>query len=347
MESRLTPADAHAGCPKNMEYGPCGGVDFDGGCEAADFRCVFLGDPLVTWHGATPASPDAVPRASGARAMLELMNTRPVVVADFPARAIDAESLTECARLLAGCVDATLAGDSGKARVQFSPSYRASLIMAAGLPVWTGLNCRDRNRVALEAELAGLAHLGVAGVHCVTGDHTVIGDRPDAAPVFDLDSSQLASLARAAGLLVSVGESPGTPPIELRPSRLLEKQNAGAEVCFVNHCGGPDAVGRFVRESRDLGVTARFIACVPMVTDVASATLLRSFTTLVLPEGYLDRILSASDPREEGIRAAVELSLGLLEIDGVAGVNLSGGSGLGHEAEFAATMAETAGRLAL
>jgi 5,10-methylenetetrahydrofolate reductase len=347
VESLLTPAAAHAGCPKNMEYGPCGGVDFDGGCEVADFRCVFLGDPLVKWHGATPAPLDAMPRSSGARAMLELMNTRPVVVADFPARAIDAQSLGECARMLAGSVDATLAGDSGNARVQFSPSYRASLIMAAGLPVWAGLNCRDRNRVALEGELAGLAHVGVAAVHCVTGDHTLIGDRPDAAPVFDLDSSQLASLARAAGMLVSVGESPATPPVELRPARLLEKQNAGAEVCFVNHCGGVDAVGRFVRESRDLGVTARFIACVPMVTDVASATLLRSFTTLVLPEGYLDRILSAPDPREEGIRAAVELSLELLEIDCVAGVNLSGGAGLGREAEFAAIMAETAERLAL
>jgi hypothetical protein len=106
-------------------------------------------------------------------------------------------------------------------------------------------------------------------------------------------------------------------------------------------------VGRFVRESHDLGVTARFIPCVPMVTDRASARLLQSFTTLVLPEGYLDRILSAADPREEGIRAAVELSLELLEIDGVAGVNLSGGAGRGREAEFAIVLAETAQRLGL
>jgi 5,10-methylenetetrahydrofolate reductase len=347
VESLLTPSAAHAGCPKNMEYGPCGGVDFDGSCEVGDFRCVFLGDPLVTWHGAVPPDPDVVPRSSGATEMLELMSTRPIVVADFPARATDAESLAECAALLAGPVDATLAGDLGKARVQFSPSYRASLIRAAGLQVWTGINCRDRNRVAIEGELAGLAHVGVAGVHCVTGDHTLLGARPEAAPVFDLDSPQVAALARAAGHLVSVGESPTTPPVELRAARLLEKTRAGADVCFVNHCGGLDAVGRFVRESHDLGVTARFIPCVPMVTDRASARLLQSFTTLVLPGGYLDRILSAADPREEGIRAAVELSLELLEIDGVAGVNLSGGAGRGREAEFAIVLAETAQRLAL
>ncbi|WP_323743472.1 methylenetetrahydrofolate reductase [Agreia pratensis] len=347
MESLLSPRAAHAGCPKNMEYGPCGGVGFDGSCEVGDFRCVFLGDPLVTWNGGDPAEFDAMPRSSGAVEMMALMNTRPIVVADFPAKALDAESLAECAALLAGRVDAVLAGDVGHARVQFSPSYRASLIRAAGLQVWTGINCRDRNRVAIEGELAGLAHVGVAGVHCVTGDHTLLGGRPDAAPVFDLDSTQLAALARAAGHLVSVGESPTTPPVELRAARLLEKTRAGADVCFVNHCGGVDAVGRFVRESHDLGVTAGFIPCVPMVTDHASARLLQSFPSLVLPEGYLEGILSAADPREEGIRAAVELSLELLEIEGVAGVNLSGGAGVGREMEFAITLAETAERLAL
>ena len=52
--------------------------------------------------------------------------------------------------ILAGSVDAVLAGDAGAARVQFPPAYRASLIQATGLAVWTGFNCRDRNRVAME-----------------------------------------------------------------------------------------------------------------------------------------------------------------------------------------------------
>ncbi|MER3482437.1 MAG: methylenetetrahydrofolate reductase, partial [Meiothermus sp.] len=84
-----------------------------------------------------------------------------------------------------------LLGDHGGARVQFPPAYRAMLVKRTGLEPWVGLNCRDRNRVALEAELAALKHLGVAGVHAVTGDHPVSGHRPDALPVFDLDSAQL------------------------------------------------------------------------------------------------------------------------------------------------------------
>lgn len=332
-----------AECPKHMEYGPCGGVEFDGSCEISPLGCVFLGEPTVRWHGAEmmPASP-----SSGARGMRQLMATRQIVVADFPARALDAASIAECGSLLSGCVDAVLAGDAGNARVQFSPAWRAHLIRSSGVEVWSGINCRDRNRVALEGELAALADVGVAAVHCVTGDHTRTGDRPDAVPVFDLDSTELAALARAAGHLVSVGEAPATPPTERRASRLLEKMRAGAEVCFVNHAGGVDPVRRFIAEAQDLGATMAFIPCVPVVVDRESAALLGSFTTLVLPPGFLDRILDADDPFIAGIAAAIELSRGLLAIDGVRGINLSGGTTPGREAWFAEALATIGTELA-
>jgi len=318
-----------------MEYGPCGGVEFDGSCEVSPHACVFLDTATVRFSGTlTVAAPTAA-----AEAMRSTLATTQIVVADFPARALSAASIAECAAILAGTTDAVLAGDAGNARVQFPPAYRAHLIQSAGIPVWTGINNRDRNRVAIEGELAALAEVGVAGVHCVTGDHTLTGDRPDAAPVFDLDSTRTATLARAAGHLVSVGEAPATPPVERRPSRLLEKMRAGAEVCFVNHAGGVTPVREFIDGAQQLGATMAFIPCVPVVVDRESAELLESFTTLVLPEGFLARILAARDPFAEGIAAAVELSRELLEIDGVRGVNLSGGTSPGREAWFAEALA--------
>jgi 5,10-methylenetetrahydrofolate reductase len=333
-------------CPKHMEYGPCGGVEFDGRCEVSPHRCVFLDLPTVRWHGVAsveePGLSDPVPPppvSAGATAMRALLATRPIVVADFPARALDAASTAECAGILAGAVDAVLAGDAGSARVQFPPAYRGSLIRAAGVQVWTGLNCRDRNRVAIEGELAALAHVGVSGVHCVTGDHTKTGQRPDAAAVFDLDSTEAASLARANGHLVSVAEAPATPPVSRRPDRLLEKFRAGAEVCFVNHAGGAAPVASFIARAQDLGAAMAFIPCIPIVVDRESAALLTTFTTLVLPEGYLERILAARDPFTEGIAAAVELSREMLGIEGVSGVNLSGGAGAGRESWLAEALA--------
>ena len=325
------------GCPKNMVYGPCGGVGSDGRCEVADHACVFLGPDLPRWPGDSGARPT---RTAGAAAMADRLAAGTVVVADFPARALDIDSLLGCAGVLLGSVDAVLVGDSGNARVQFPPAHRALLIQQTGLPVWAGLNCRDRNRVALEGEIAALSAISVVGVHCVTGDHTDTGHRPDAAPVFDLDSTRLAALARSAGHLVSVAESPAAPPVAARPARLGDKVKAGADVCFVNHCGGAEAVAAFIAAVDPALRPAAFLPCVPVVLDVGSAALLQSFPSLVLPRGFLERILTAADPYAEGIRAAIELSQQMLTVPGVRGVNLSGGPAQGGEVHFAAALAE-------
>jgi 5,10-methylenetetrahydrofolate reductase len=324
-----------AACPKHMEFGPCGGVGSDGSCEVGAFRCVFLDAPTVRWHGEVQRPP----LIDSAAAMRAALQTRQVVVADFPARALDAASITECGRILAGSVDAVLTGDAPDARVQYPPAYRAGLVRAAGLDVWSGFTCRDRNRVAMEGELAALAHAGVAGVHCVTGDHTAIGTRGDAMPVFDLDSTRAAALARASGHLVSVAESPASPPVERRAARLVEKARAGAEVCFVDHAGGVAPVAAFVAEARALGAELAFIPCVPVIVDHGSAALLATFPAMALPPRYLDRILAARNPMEEGVAAAIELAEAFLAIPGVRGVNLSGGPTGGREAEFAEALA--------
>lgn len=340
---------AVADCPKSMTYGPCGGVGLDGRCEVAPHPCVFLHTGVIPWSGVRPdvaapptvaaaPLPDPVPSAGAAR-MRALLATRPIVVADFPARPVDAASIVDCAHELVGGVDAVLHGDAGQMRVQFPPAYRARLVQEGGLVSWAGVNTRDRNRVALEGELAALAHAGVGGVHCVTGDHTLTGSRPEARPVFDLDSTELASLAHRAGHLVSVAESPMAPPIAERAGRLLEKQHAGAEICFVNHSGGAEPVAAFIGRARDLGVTTGFIPCLPIILSHASAALIRSFTELALPPGYIERILAAPDPVAEGVAAAIELGREFLEIDGVVGVDLSGGVDDGTEIEYARAVA--------
>lgn len=319
-----------------MVFGPCGGVRAGGACEVAEDPCVFLDRAPLAW----PEAGERGPQLPAAEAMRKRLRAGRVVVADIPARPMDAGSLRRSARTLVGSVDAVLLGDSPAQRVQFPPAYRAMLVAAEGPAVWSGVNARDRNRVAIEGELAALADVGVAGVHSVTGDHTLSGSRPDAAPVFDLDSPRIAALARGFGHLVSVAESPAAEPVAVRPARLIEKLRAGADVCYVDHCGGAAAVRSFVDRVHTQGAAPVFLACVPVVLDRSSARLLAGFPTLVPPEGFLDRILSAADPQREGIAAAVELAERMLEIPGVAGVNLSGGPGGGGEHRYAEALAE-------
>ena len=355
-------------CPKHMTFGPCGGVGADGSCEVADVPCSFLGVPTVRWRdrvgvaaSAGPAaavstaavSTAAVTAVAGASAsapvvpqaerMRALLAVRPVVVADLPSRPMDSASIAECAAALVGGVDAVLLGDAPASRVQFPPAYRAVLVRRSGLAVWAGVNDRDRNRVAIEGELAALADADVAAVHCVTGDHPASGHRADALPVFDLDSTQTAALARRTGHLVSVAEAPLAPPRDRRPARLREKERAGAEVCFVDHCGGAGVARGFVDRARDLGSTAAFLGCVPVVVDAGSARTLASFPGLVLPDGFLDRILEAADPRRTGIDLATDEAERMLAAG--LGVNLSGGAGEAGHLAFAEALAEIAQRL--
>ncbi|GAA4537351.1 methylenetetrahydrofolate reductase C-terminal domain-containing protein [Pseudonocardia xishanensis] len=345
-----------------MEFGPCGGVGADGSCEVGDFRCTFLGLPLPRWTSGGPgatgaggshpaaAAPrrsavpggacgdlcPARPRAGTAAAeLLDVVAERPLVVSMLPAAPLDARSIAECAAPLRGHVDAVLAGDAATSRLQFPPAYRARLIQDEGLRVWAGVNCRDRNRVALEAELAALAHAGVAAVHCVTGDHPLSGGRPDALPVFDLDSTRLVALAAEYGLLASVAESPTAPPVDLRAERVGEKAEAGASFAMLQYCGGAAQVAAFAADC-----PIPVLPGVPMIVDHEGAALLRSFAAAVLPEGYTETILASSDPLAAGVDVAIRHGRELLGVPGIAGVVVAGGVAAGAEPAFAEALAE-------
>jgi 5,10-methylenetetrahydrofolate reductase len=271
--------------------------------------------------------------------------TRPVVVADLVAAPLSADGIRACVAELAGFADAVLTGDHPGARVQFPPSYRVRLLTEAGMAGWAGVNCRDRNRVALAGEIAACADAGAVGVHCVTGDHPATGHRPDAVAVFDLDSVGLVDLARSSGALCSVAHAPAAPPAGKRLPRLLAKISAGADAVFVDHCGGEHQLSAAVAALRGAGFCGLLLCCVPVATSAAAAEAIASFAAGRLPPGYLDAITSAPDPAESGIAATARLAQTVLDVPGVDGVNLSGVAEPGNEVTATRAMAEVARRV--
>ncbi|MFB9315554.1 methylenetetrahydrofolate reductase C-terminal domain-containing protein [Nocardioides plantarum] len=328
----MTEADV-ATCPKHMTFGPCGGVRDDGSCEMRAHPCPFaLTAEPVAWTDPPRSEP---PPSSG---LLAALATGRAVITDLSLPPYDAEAVAAMTRLLADSCDAFLVGEH-QSRPDFPPVLMAQLIRGAGGVPWLTLACRDRNRVVLEQEVTGLRLAGVDGVLCVTGDGRAPGVRDGVTQVFDLDGTELAALAAAAGLAVAVPESPDAFPRELRPGRLVEKQRAGAHVAFLNHVGSPARVATYVARARDLGLTIPVVAGVAVYTDERSARVLQSFPGLQLDDARVERVLAAPDTRAAGIEAAVEEARALLAIDGVAGVDLSGrGSSRGefHEAEVKA-----------
>jgi 5,10-methylenetetrahydrofolate reductase len=325
------------GCPKRMVFGPCGGVRGDGRCELAEHPCVFLDGPLVRW-------PDPPVRPTTPSTLLDRASSGPVVLTDLSVTPFDPASVRRVVAVLAPVSDGLLVGEHAN-RPDFPPTMFAAEVIGAGGRVWTTLACRDRNRVVLEQELAGLAAVGVDGVLCVTGDGRGVSVRPGVTQVFDLDGVRLTALAAGLGLAVAVPESPEAPPVAVRPARVAEKQRAGAQVCVLNHVTRPEQVAAFVVAARAAGATLPFIAGVAVYTDERSARVLQRFPGLHLDDAVVASVLTAPDPRAAGIAAAVAEARALLGIPGVVGVNLSGAGSSAGEDDGAAVKAAIAVQL--
>ncbi|MBN9738241.1 methylenetetrahydrofolate reductase [Pseudonocardia sp. P1] len=321
-------------CPKRMEFGPCGGVRADLTCELGTVPCPFTGGAAVPWTG--PPGRSAAPAAFG--------HEGPVVLTDLTSPPYDPAALGRIVRTIAGSCDALLIGQHHD-EPDFPPTMLAVLAREAGGHPWVTLTCRDRNRVVLEQDVAGLAAAGAEAVFCVTGDARGPSVRPDVSQVFDLDGTRLASLAAAAGLPAVVPEAPDAPPTGLRPARLAEKQRAGAGAVVLNHAASPGRVAEFVTAARGRGATLPVVAGVAVFTDEPGARRLEAFPGLEIDPAAVERVLTASDPVEAGIEAAVDEAVALLAVDGVAGVNLSGRGSFGDDDTAAAIKAEIGHRI--
>src|SRR5450759_2321119 len=53
------------------------------------------------------------------------------------------------------------------------------------------MTCRDRNRLAMQADILGASTLGIKNILCLTGDHMSFGNHPEAKGVHDLDAINL------------------------------------------------------------------------------------------------------------------------------------------------------------
>src|SRR2546428_837610 len=113
-------------------------------------------------------------------------------------------------------VDAVNATDNTSAHAHASPLAVAIALKQLGVEPVMQLTCRDRNRLALEADIAGAGLHGIENICCLTGDDVTAGDEPEAPPVFDLDSVQLLATARA----MAGGRHPPRRPVEPPPPPL-------------------------------------------------------------------------------------------------------------------------------
>jgi len=263
-----------------------------------------------------------------------------VVTAELPV--IDGGGHAEIMRQLApmkAYVDAFNATDNPSAHAHAAPLAVAIGLIQAGVEPVMQLTCRDRNRLALEADLMGAAMHGVQNICCLTGDDVTAGDEQEARRVFDLDSPQLVALARvlesgrylsgrstgpAPHFLVGGVENPGAPPFHYRVRRAAKKAQAGARFLQLQICYRTELLEAFMRDAHDSGLSKR-LALIPSICILRTVGGMRFVATRVpgidVPREYVERVERAADAEAECFEIAYELASHALAQPGVAGLH--------------------------
>ena len=131
-----------------------------------------------------------------------------------PPKGIHVDELVEEAKTSLKDVHAVNVTDNQSSVMRLGSLAMCKVLKDAGMNPIFQPAYRDRNRIALESDLLSAAMLGIDNILCLTGDHTKMGDHPQAKPVFDLDSVSLLHTVKLLESGVDLGgnELVGEPP---------------------------------------------------------------------------------------------------------------------------------------
>ena len=259
-----------------------------------------------------------------------------------PPRGTDLSAMHASVDLLAPYCHALNVTDNQGATLHLSSLAASRAILDRGIEPIFQQTCRDRNRLALQSDLLAAWSLGLENVLVVTGDDPRAGDHPHAKGVFDLDSTQLAEIARgmneghdmmgrelkgATDFYIGAAMFPEAEPWDVQLGRIERKIEAGVRFFQTQAIFDIAKLERAVTALRPLGV--KIIAGVlvlksPKVIEFINARL----AGLMVPDHIADRIRAAEDPAEEAVLLAAEQVRAMRDVaDGVHVMPL----GLDHE----------------
>ena len=259
-----------------------------------------------------------------------------------PPRGATLNGIKRIARHLHDWIDAANITDGQGAVARMSSWAGSMALMQSDVEPVMQFSCRDRNRIALQADLLGAAALGIPNVLCITGDHPKFGDHPEAKPVFDFDSIQLLWTARTlreqkhllSGQKLSVApswfigavENPSAAPQRFRAERLGKKVAAGAQFIQTQFVFDVPIVARWMQQVRDLGLENRVhVLCgVGPIRSLRALEFLQSLPGVVIPDHVVRRMRGVPEDQmpQEALALCSETIQELRQIRGIRGVHI-------------------------
>ncbi len=274
---------------------------------------------------AVPATPrvhttPAVPFAERSRLAKRIDAGEFVVSVELlPPTGLDpASTLNKIEVLQNGGVDAVNIPDGPRATVRMSNQALARLVVDRFDRIEPILHvcARDRNLLALQADLIGAHVSGIRNTVIITGDPPKVGDYPDATAVFDLDSIGLLGVANGLNhgvdptgkpvqgqtrFVLITGAEPAALDLDRELSRLQDKRDAGAEVVMTQPVFDPHTLLSFLERVRPMGLKV-IVGILPLASSRNAEFLHQHVPGMRIPDDVRARMKAAG----EGAAAAAE-----------------------------------------
>jgi methylenetetrahydrofolate reductase (NADPH) len=260
-----------------------------------------------------------------------------------PPRDTDGEEVRHKCSYLKGNVDAVNITDNQTAVVRLASWAACLILIQEGLEPNFQMVCRDRNRLAMQADILGAYYHGVRNMLCLSGDHCMFGDHPDAMGVFDIDSIQLINMVKTMRdesklqggqemehppkIFIGAAINPFAEPFDWRVHRLAKKIEAGVDFIQTQCIYNMDRFRKFIEQANDMGLTekAYILAGVTPMKNVGMARYMqKKVPGIEVPEEIIDRLKGVDKKKvaDEGIKIACEQVEEFKEMKGVHGVHM-------------------------
>ena len=241
-----------------------------------------------------------------------------------PPKGTDLARLFATAELLRASVDAINITESPRARMSMDARAVCKLLLDRGIETVVQVTSRDRNRIAIQADLLGAAALGLRNFVFMGGDSTQGGDHPEAKPVFDLTASGLLAAAEAlrngrdhAGnalhgapdLFLGATANPGAPNFAAEIENTRRKIDAGARFLQTQAVYHADVMRRFIDAVKPDGV-AIIAGVIPLKSEKSGPWLHANLPGVTVPQDMLDAMdqaAKAGRARERGMELAAQV----------------------------------------
>lgn len=235
--------------------------------------------------------------------------------------------LEEATKHLKGKVHAVNVTDNQSSVMRLGSLATCKALQDRGFDAIFQVTCRDRNRIALQSDILNAAYFGIDNLLLLTGDHTTLGDHPQAKPVFDLDSVSLIHAVKrmedgfdlagnplegkspkfAKGAVVS----PASDSVDVQLAKMEKKVKAGAEYFQTQGVYEPEKFIKFMEKAKQFGIPVQLGIIIPKSAGMARF-MNKNIAGVHIPDYLIDELNADKEKTKAGI-TGIEISARIIK----------------------------------